>query len=61
MLHHTKRQAKLFEMHCFTMFIIALCVNFDLEMWATSLRHLVSLTNEFVSESRFALQIKKKG
>ena len=28
MLQHTKRQVKLFEMHCSTMLIIALCVNF---------------------------------
>ena len=28
MLQNTKRQVKLFEMHCFTMFITALCVIF---------------------------------
>ena len=33
MLQHTKRQAKLFEMHCFTMFIIALCVIFEKHRW----------------------------
>ena len=28
MLQHTKRQVKLFDMHCSTMFITALCVIF---------------------------------
>lgn len=28
MLQRTKRQVKLFEMHCFTMFMTALCVIF---------------------------------
>ena len=28
MLQHTKREVKLFEMHCFTMLITALCVIF---------------------------------
>ena len=60
MLQHTKRQVKLFKMYCFTMFITALCVIFDMEMLLTSLRHLFSLTNEFVSKRRLVLQIEKK-
>ena len=34
MLQHTKRQVKLFEMHCFTTFTTALCVIFLMEMLA---------------------------
>ena len=37
MLQHTKRQAKLFEMHRFTLFITALCVIFLMKLqWAKS-------------------------
>ena len=32
MLPHTKRQAKLFEMHRFTMFITALCAIFLMKL-----------------------------
>ena len=32
MLQHTKRQVKLFAMHCFTMFITALCVIFLMKL-----------------------------
>ena len=32
MLQHTKREVKLFEMHCYTMFIIALRVTFLMKL-----------------------------
>ena len=35
MLQHTKRQVELFEMHCFTMFITALCVIFLMKLQRT--------------------------
>ena len=36
MSQHTKRRVKLFEMHCFKMFIIALCVIFFILRIATA-------------------------
>jgi len=37
MLQHTKRQVKLFEMHCFKMFITALCIIFLIKLrWPNS-------------------------
>ena len=32
MSQHTKLQVQLFEMHCFTMFITPLCVDFPLKI-----------------------------